>query len=172
MKKFISGRDGSILLEAAIAIPVLVAMLLGMAEFGEAFTIRRKNAQVASTAADLVAQVASVTTANLNDIANIASMILQPYPWTSSDGLQIMSITQNANNATVNWSYGFGNATAPGKGSTYPLPAGLISQNQTIIVATSSYAFTPDVGSYLTGGTTFTSTAYYVPRLGNSVSCC
>ena len=69
MSDFLRSRRGSILIEAAIAFPVLVVILLGMVEFGVAFTVKRRNAQVASTAADLVAQVSCVTTSNLQDIA-------------------------------------------------------------------------------------------------------
>ncbi len=170
MRTFLSSRRGSILIEAAIAFPVLIAILLGMAEFGEAYTARRKNEQVANTVADLVSQVSSITTAQLTDIANIRTTILQPYSATPS-GLRISSVVQNASNATVQWSFAIGNLTATKTGATYSLPTGLITQTQTIIVAESTYTFTPTVGSYLAGGVTFDAVAYYTPRLG-SVTCC
>jgi Flp pilus assembly protein TadG len=178
MKTFLSDASGSILLEAAIALPVLIAVLLGMVEFGEANTVSRKNAQVAASIADIVSQQIKVTTSQLNDMANIQATILQPYP-AAPAGLRVSSvILRNGNaasNAGVQWSVGWGNLSAltaaQGNQTNFTLPSGLASQGSTIIVAESSYAFTPTIGSYLTGGVTFDSVAYYMPRI-TAVTCC
>ena len=178
MKNFLSETRGAVIIEAAIALPVLVAVLLGMVEFGEAYTVSRKNAQVAASVADLVSQQAQITTAQLNDIAKIQTTILQPYSAPPA-GLRISSIIlQNGNansNAGVQWSIGWGNlaslAKAQGNQPNFTLPPGLTAPGSTIIVAESSYNFVPDVGSYLTGGVTFDSVAYYMPRI-KAVSCC
>jgi Flp pilus assembly protein TadG len=178
MKTFLSDARGSILLEAAIALPVLIAVLLGMVEFGEANMASRKNAQVAASIADLVSQQIKVTTSQLNDMANIQATILQPYSATPA-GLRVSSvILQNGNatsNAGVQWSVGWGNLSAltaaQGNQTNFTLPSGLTSQGSTIIVAESSYTFTPTIGSYLTSGVTFDSVAYYMPRI-TAVTCC
>ncbi len=170
MKTFLSSQRGSVLLEAAIALPVLIAILLGMVEFGDAFTVSRKNARVAQATADLVSQQTNMTAAEASNIANIRTTILQPYDATPS-GLRISSIIQNASNATVQWSKAWGSLSALGQNATFTLPSGLISQGGTIIVAEASYAFTPVIGVYLTGVVTFDYVAYYVPR-GTSVTCC
>ena len=116
-----------------------------MVEFGEAYTVSRKNAQVAASVADLVSQQFKVTTAQLNDIAKIQGTILQPYSATPT-GLQISSIIlQNGNansNGGVQWSVGWGNLAAltQEKGISPTLPCQPVSQLQgsTIIVAESS----------------------------------
>ena len=77
---------------------------------------------------------------------------------------------QNANNATVQWSYGSGTLTAASQGSTYSLPSGLASLNQAIVIAEASYNFTPAVGQFLTSGVTFSAKAYNQPRLTSSVT--
>ena len=178
MRTFLSDRRGAVLLEAAIAFPVLIVVLLGMVEFGEAYTVSRKNAQVAASVADLVSQQFKVTTAQLNDIATIRTTILQPYSVTPT-GLRVSSIIlQNGNaasNAGVQWSVGWGNLAAltqeTGNQPNFTLPAGLTAQGSTIIVAEAAYAFVPTVGSYLTGGVTFNSVAYYMPRI-KAITCC
>lgn len=171
MSNFFQGRRGSILIEAAIAFPLLILILMSMAEFGEAFTVKRRNAQVASTAADLVAQVSCVTTSSLQDISTIAAMIVAPYSYSASiAGLRITSVLQNANNATVQWSYGAGDLAALSNGATYSLPVNLASQNQGVIIAETSYNFTPAVGSFMTGGVTFSAKAYNKPRVSASVA--
>lgn len=178
MRTFLSDRRGVVLLEAAIAFPVLIVVLLGMVEFGEAYTVSRKNAQVAGSVADLVSQQFKVTTAQLNDIAKIQGTILQPYSATPT-GLRVSSIIlQNGNannNGGVQWSVGWGNLAAltkeNGNQPNFTLPAGLTAQGSTIIVAKSSYTFTPTIGNYMTGGVTFDSVAYYMPRI-TAITCC
>jgi Flp pilus assembly protein TadG len=170
MKSFVRRQSGSILLEAAIAFPVLIALLLGITEFGEAFTVKRRNALVAATAADLVTQVSCVTTANLQDVAAIGGLILAPNPYTASiAGLSITSVTQNASNATVSWSWSSGTLVAGTAGNTYALPSGLVSAGNSAIVVQAAYKFTPAVGNFLTSGVTFSTYAYNKPRLGASV---
>ncbi len=172
MSNFLRNRRGSILLEAAIAFPVLILMLFSMVEFGEAFTVQRRNAQVASTAGDLVAQVSCVTTSSLQDISKIGATIVAPYSYSASiAGLRVSVVMQNANNATVQWSYAApGTLAALSQGGTYSLPAGLASQNQAVVIAETSYNFTPAIGSFLTSGVTFSAKAYNKPRLTATVA--
>jgi Flp pilus assembly protein TadG len=161
MRRFLKSRRGSILIEAAIAFPVLIAILSGMVEFGQALTVKRRNAQVASTAADLVAQVSCVTAGDLQDTAKIAATILAPSTYSAAiAGLRITSVMQNANNATVDWSYAIGTLGAGAQGGTYALPAGLASQGQAVIVAEASYSFTPALGKFLTSPIAFQAKAY------------
>ena len=179
MRDFLSNRRGSVLLETALALPVLALVLLCLAEFGEAFTIKRRNAQVASTAADLVAQVTCVsasqtgTASSLQDIASIAATVLKPYSYSASiAGLSITSVMQNASNVTIQWSWAAGTLTAGTAGNTFSLPSGLASQGQTVIVAQTSYAFTPPGGNwpFLNSGVNFTAQAFSKPRTGTSVA--
>ena len=106
MTKFLSSERGAVLLEAAIAFPVLIAILLGMVEFGDAYTASRKNAQVPATVADLVSQQTKVTKAQLSGIASIQTTILQPYS-ASDGGLRVFSVIQNAGSAQVQWQRGW-----------------------------------------------------------------
>ncbi len=178
MKTFLSDARGSVLVEAAIAFPVLITVLLGMVEFGEAYTVNRKNAQVAASIADLVSQQIKVTTSQLNDMANIQAAIMQPYS-AAPAGLRVSSVILRNGNGTINagvqWSVGWGNLSAltkaQGTQTNFTLPSGLVTQGGTIIVAEASYSFTPTIGNFLTGGVTFDSVAYYMPRV-TAVTCC
>ncbi len=171
MSNILRSRRGSILIEAAFAFPVLVLILLSMAEFGEAFTIKRRNVQVAGTAADLVAQVSCVMTSDLTDVAKIGATILAPYSYSASiAGLSVTAVMQNASNATVEWSWSTGTLSAGTAGTAFSLPSGLVSSGQEVIVAETSYKFVPTFGSFLTGGVTFTAQAFNKPRLGATVA--
>ena len=164
MRNFLQSRRGSILIEAAIAFPVLIVILLGMVEFGVAFTVKRRNAQIASTVADLVAQVSSISTSDLQSMETISATILAPYPYSAAiAGLRITDVTLNAYNATVvRWSYATGTLSA--NSGPYSPPSGLVSQGQDVIIAEANYNFTPVIGEFLTGVITFSAQAYNKPR--------
>ena len=169
MSKILRSRRGSILIEAAIAFPVLIVILFGMVEFGVAYTVKRRNAQVASTAADLVAQVSSISTLDLQSIQTVGATILAPFSYSPTiGGLRITVVTQNANNATVLWSCAKGNLGAAS--GTYSLPSGLASEGQAVVIAEASYNFTPAIGQFLTGVVAFSAKAYNKPRLTASVA--
>ncbi len=170
IRRFLKCRRGSVLIEAAIAFPVLIAILLATVEFGQAFTVKRRNAQVASTVADLVAQVSCVTTADLQDTSKAAAAIFAPSTYSAAiAGLRITSVMQNANGAFVDWSYAIGTLGAAAQGGAYALPAGLASEGQAVIIAEASYNFTPAIGKFLKSAVTFSAKAYNKPRLSASV---
>jgi Flp pilus assembly protein TadG len=134
MKYFLSSRRGSVLIEAALVMPLLVLILFTLAEFGEAFTIKRRNAQIASTAADLVSQVSCVsasqtgTPSSLQDIATIASIIMQPYSYSGSiAGISVTSVAQTGGNALIQWSWATGTLTPGTAGGSFSMPPGLFN---------------------------------------------
>ena len=161
-------------IEAAIIFPLLIMIFFGMIEFSQAFTLKRRVQNVATAAADLVAQSESVTTAQLNDIASIGAQLMLPF---SSTGLTltISSIAEDSkSNITVQWSCAWSslsssaNCTATGAAYT-GLPAGLLSAGQSVIIGQTSYPYKPAIGQFLTGGWTFLGASYYRPRLSAAV---
>ena len=52
--RWAADEQGSVLIEAAIICPVLVIIFLGMVEFSQALTVKRRVQNVASATADLV----------------------------------------------------------------------------------------------------------------------
>ncbi len=166
---------GAIMTEAAIVFPILVVMLLGMFEFSQAFTARRRVQAVASTAADLVAQNATVTTADLNDIASIGAQLMLPFSPTGLT-LTVTSVGQDNNSKpVVLWTCSWGNilaAAACSAGGAYSnLPAGLfVTSTDSVIVGQTSYTYTPAIGEFLVGGVHFTGASYFKPRLSQTVT--
>ncbi len=169
-----SAKEGSAVIEAAIILPVLVMMFLGMVEFSQAFAAKRRVQNVASATADLVAQTSSVTTSDLNDIASIGAQLMLPFSSTGV-ALTITSVAEDTQgNITVQWSCSWStlssSANCTGSGATYKgLPAGLLSAGQSVIIGTASYLYRPTIGEFLTGGLTFSSTTYCRPRLVTAV---
>jgi Flp pilus assembly protein TadG len=170
-----AGKKGAVLVEAAIVFPVLILIFVGMVEFSQAFTARRRVQAVAAAAADLVAQNAAVTTADLRDIASAGSQLMTPF---SSTGLtlKITSVGQDKHNHIVSlwrcsWSSISASPSCSTGGAYTTLPAGLIvSSTDSVIVGQTSYAYTPIFGQFLQGGVTFTGASYFKPRVSQTVT--
>jgi Flp pilus assembly protein TadG len=185
--RFFLHQRGAVLLEAAIAFPVLIAILYGMVEFGVAFTVKRKNIQIVGSVADLVSQQMKPTCSQLDDIAGIGATILKPYSATPSSLVvsSILICNKNASsNAAVVWSKKWGSLTSlsalPVAAKTdcsvtnYDLPQSLAAQydkGNSVVFAEAGYEFTPAIGAYLTGKVTFDSKAYYIPRFSSVPAC-
>lgn len=174
LRAFWRDRRGVSTVEFALTLPVLLLIFLGMIEFGEVFTVERRIAVVANTAADLVARVKTTSDDELNDIAEAAEQIVRPYP-TGPLEITIISVETDENNiASVGWTWSNGASACDddGAGAPYTLPdQALTEPNTSIIVAEVRYRFTPSVGLFLTDGTDLEAAAYYRPRLADVVDC-
>ena len=163
--KLASDRKGSVLIEAALVMPIMAMILLATLEFGQAFTAKRRTGEVASTVADLVARTACVTQSDLQDVSAIGGTILRPYA-SGPLGLRITSVTAQA---TVQWSFGSGTLAPARTGAAFPLPASLAGQSKPFIVAEATYGFTPTIGQFLVSGVTFSTVSYNYSRLAGAV---
>ena len=94
MSRWRAGERGTIAIEAAIILPLLLLIFLGMVEFSQAWTVKRRVQSVASTTADLVAQSQAVTTAQLNDIASIGAQLMLPFS-SAGIALTITSVAED-----------------------------------------------------------------------------
>lgn len=163
--KLINDRRGSVLIEAALVMPIMAILLLATLEFGQAFTAKRRTGQVASMAAELVARTPCVTQSDLQDVSAIGGTILKPYA-SAPLGLRITSVTAQS---TVLWSFGSGTLTPAKTGAAFQLPTSLAGQNKPLIVAEAAYAFTPTLGHFLVSATNFSTVSYHYSRLAGPV---
>jgi Flp pilus assembly protein TadG len=176
--RIVRDQRGVSAVEFALILPTMIVLYLGIAEVGNAITVYRRVSEVASTAADLTAQVKTVSTADLGDIVSAAGAILSPY---STQPLKIVLssvVADQNNNGKVAWSYsnkGAGRAA----NSAYPVPAGLTEANSSVIVAEVTYSYTPlvDLKSFFSPGpfdikrTQATGNAFYArPRKSLTVT--
>ncbi len=160
---FLRDDQGLGAIEFALIVPLMITMYLGAVEFGHALTIDRRVTAVASSTADLVAQVDQVDDADISDIFAAATSIMSPYD-TAPLSIVVASVYADANNNTkVRWSEAR-NGAAHAPGSAFTLPSGLTQPYSSVIVAEVSYTYNPPVGQFLTGGITMTSTFYLKPR--------
>lgn len=159
-------RRGASALEFALILPVLIGLYLGAVEVNNALTIYRRTLQVATTAADLTAQVKSVTRDDVRDIQAASKSIMTPYA-TAPLKIVLSSVVANDNNVgKVEWSCA-STGSARTKGSTFNVPQGLTDPKSSVIVAEVTYAFEPLVGlsTFFSPGTfTMAQTFYARPR--------
>lgn len=165
-------RRGVSAIEFALIFPLLIVLYVGAAETGNLLTIYRRTFQIAATAADLTAQVKTVSNADLADIVTASNSIMSPFA-TVPLRTVITSVVADQNNAgKVSWSYASSGA-ARGVNSPYPLPTGLTEPGSSVIVAEVTYAFTPLVNMikyFSPGSFTMSQTFYTRPRKSLTVT--
>jgi Flp pilus assembly protein TadG len=145
IRQMVRDRRGVSTLEFAILAPVLILLYVGIVEVGNALTIYRRSSQVASTAADLTAQVKSVTSSDIKDIQAAASSILTPY---STNPLKIVLssvVADEDNDGKIEWSCA-SKGGARAQNSNFAVPRGLTEPDSSVIVAEITYSFTPLLG--------------------------
>ena len=155
--------------EFALIAPVMIAFYFGMAEFCQGYMAQKRMGHVSAMVADLVAQEETVATANLDDIFQIGGLIMKPFSTTPLQQ-RVSSVTQTAGEAKVSWSRGQGVA-ARAVDEVIVLPAGLISDGESIIVSEATYDYDSPVDYLMPAVTRFSHIYYLRPRTVDNVVC-
>lgn len=165
------GRDerGVSAVEFALLAPVLIAFYFGMAEFCQGFMAQKRMGHVSAMVADLVAQEETVAIANLDDIFDIGSLIMKPFP-TAALQQRVSSVTRTAGVARVDWSRGDGMAPRA-VNSTITLPVDLIADGESVIVSEATYDYDSPVDYFMPGITRFSHIYYLRPRTVDKTLC-
>lgn len=168
LKRFAQDRRGVSMLEFSMVAPVMIIMFFGVAEVGQGIVAQRRTMHVTSAIGDLAAQASTVTDSDLSNIFDAGSQIMTPL---SSTGLN-MRLTEVTTNAKLQpivvWSKGYGSLAANTTGATYALPTGLTNAaSQSVIIAESTYTYTPLMGFVLKNGMSFSYKSYFSPRFGS-----
>ncbi len=178
--RFKRSEEGIAFVEFAISIPFLLALLMGAIELTRYILIQQKVEKVAVTIADVVAQATTITNADLANIIDAASQVMQPYSFGASGYVIITSVTQTGapgpgNLPKVNWQYTGGGTMNPAPGShigapnnNASLPAGFtMADKDNIIVTEVFYNYTPLIaGNGVMNGALIYKLGIYKPRLG------
>lgn len=162
-------REGAAAVEFALIAPVLIVIYWGLADLSLGIMANRKTAHLAATMGDLVAQSESLTQANVNDIFEIGTSMLEPFPAGTQLQMRISSVTRNKTTGVIsgdwtpvpskNWK---GATPVDTSGlTTDQLPAG-----ETLIITEVIYDYKPPIGKFVPVQSTFKSTTYHHPRSG------
>ncbi len=163
-------------LEFALIAPVMILFYFGLAEATQVMMAERKTIRAASAVGDLLAQSTTLTPSNIDDVFELAEVLMTPYPTTGTTmKICVVSITSNASNVkTVAWSRAKNGATCPAKNAPVAnadVPADLIAANQTLIMSRVTYEYTGPTNQIIKTNPTFVKTFYLRPRRSHSVAC-
>ncbi|MDC7693211.1 pilus assembly protein [Asticcacaulis sp. DXS10W] len=161
---------GTAAVEFAILAPLLIIIYWGLADLAIGMTANRKAAHLTATMGDLVAQSESVTTDNVNDIFELGSSLLKPFPAGTKLQIRISSVTRDSVTQIIkkdwdqrrNWQ-GTGDVDVSGL-TTDQLPVG-----ESLIITEVVYDFTPPIAQFLPVNTTFKKKAFHHPRSGSYI---
>lgn len=168
LRRFRDAREGVSAVEFALIAPIMILIYFGMAELCQGFMAQKRVEHVASAIADLVAQDDSVSTAELTDVFTVARHVLSPYPTTTLKQ-RISSVTRDSNGvAKVDWSSSSG-WTNRSNGSTVTLPADLIGNGESVIMAEVEYAYHSAADYVMPEQINFKKTYYLRPRMSDKV---
>jgi Flp pilus assembly protein TadG len=157
--------------EFALILPLMVTMFLGGTELSQAISVKRKTVLVNRTVADLVAQDSTITSSEMTTIFGASAAVVAPY---TSGNLKIVvsQLKVDSNGVAKVDSCNKAYQTTPRTlNSTVTLPTGLNIPNTYLIMAESSYTYTPPIGYTITGPIQLSDVMYLRPRLTQSISC-
>lgn len=156
-RRWRTDKQGIAAVEFAFIVPIMCVMFIGAVELSQAITVDRRVTQVASSTADLVARKeSSINNNEITDILRIGGFIMAPY---NQSPLQVVvrnvtSSSTNANSTKQSWQCTFSAAgvnptpSCACMNTTYTLPAGLVSTNDSVVVAEVTYTYTPILFDY------------------------
>jgi Flp pilus assembly protein TadG len=172
LRRFARNRDGVSAVEFALVLPFMLLLYIGGVELGDGLQINFKVTEVARTVTDLASQYTSIDTATMSTILDASSTIVTPYPASS----MVVTVSQikvaaNSSQGSVSWSCSL-NGTARTTGASVTLPSSLQNPSSAIylIFGEVSYPYTPSMGYVITGTINMYQTAYFYPRLVNSIT--
>lgn len=162
-------RGGTVLVEFAIAFPVLLGLYIGSYAISDAIACNRKVTVATRALTDLATRYPSLTEADVTTIFNAAAQILYPYDASKASivlsEVQVISSTQ----AKVVWSRAQ-NGTAQVKDVTVTIPTGIAATGTFLLVGQFKYAYVSPVkfGSY-GGPMSLVDTIVMLPRVSEQV---
>lgn len=157
---------GVSVLEFALIAPVMITLYLGMTEFCLGFMAQKRMGHVSAIVADLVSQQKTVTNADLDAIFDVGNVIMKPFPTTSLHQ-RVSHVTRLNGVDTINWSRSDG-ITGD---SSFTVPADLIGNNQSVVVAEVTYTYDSPADFMLGDGVQFSHVYFLLPRHVQQIPC-
>ena len=98
-----SRQSGSIAIEFALMIPILMTILLGSIEVARYALIHQKIHRVSSYVANAVTQMEPVTQEALADTFLAASILADPFDFNNNGRIFVTAVSDNNGNARIVW---------------------------------------------------------------------
>lgn len=170
LRRFWQDRRGVSAVEFALLAPVLLIFYFGAAEFCQGFMAQKRLGHTTAQLADITSQDGIVTVDELSDTLAIAGLIMAPYSTTPLK-MRVSGVTRDSGGvAKVDWSRGQG-MTALGRSAVVTVPAGLISNGESIILSEATYDYVSPIRYLVPEMVVFRRTFYLRPRLVDKITC-
>lgn len=172
------GRDerGIAAIEFALIVPILLVMLAGAVDYGQAFEANRKLNQISYKVADVISQSREWDTGQVDNILAGAQTMILPL---GTDGLGIVLTVVDVDSAgteSVSWSRSVG-ATAHTAGNPSPvtIPVEMKENDVQLVIVETSYVLVTPFASLIekiTGRASYAFSEHYIlyPRQGDTIS--
>jgi len=172
-KRFIKDRKGSLAVEMALAMPIMVSLLLGGIEVTRFVLLNQKIERASATMADLVSQAETLAEGDLENLFLASGFVVEPFDLAGEGRIIVSSIGKlGTANAVVNWQRSFGagsGATVFGvEGTTATLPIDfVIRDGESVIVGEAFYDFSPLFTGGVINDSTLSRYTILRPRFGS-----
>jgi len=103
LRRFRRDNRGSLVLEMALAIPVLAALLFSGVEVTRYVLVNQKIERTSATMSDLVSQSRSLSTAQLDSLIGAARHVMEPYDVAANGLVVVSSISNDGSGAVIDW---------------------------------------------------------------------
>ncbi len=163
VRKMRRARDGMAAVEFALVLPALLFLIFGSIEVTSALLCKADVTQVASTAADLVAQESMIGSSDISNVFSALNALIYPYPVSGAQIIITSVIDDGKGGGKVDWSQAQ-NATAHSKGDPIKVPTGLITTGGSVIMAEVTYNYTAQSTYLIKLPFTMQNTFYTHPR--------
>lgn len=95
---------GSILIEAAIILPILAATIVSLVDVGLYILAHQKSQRAATTVGDLIARMEQVALGDVNNMIDAAGHVMNPFNFEANGGVVVTSVSKAPGQAPrVDW---------------------------------------------------------------------
>ena len=164
---------GNVVVEFALALPVLMLLFLASAELGRFVLLNQKIDRVAITMSDLVARAETISEADLDDIFSAAAHVAEPFDLGDRGRVVISSVTNaDGSGATIAWQRAGGGSFIKAsnvgtEGESADLPEDFaVREGETAIVSEVFFDFEPFLSEMIVSPRVVYRRAHHRPRLG------
>lgn len=172
LRRFLTERRGSILVEMAFAVPIVLVMILGCFDTGRYILLHQKMDRAASTMADLVSRPTSISQADIDSMFSAASELLNPYSLAADGVVYVTSVSRaSGDSARIDWQHSGGGALGATSsvgssiGELANLPSGFtMREGENVIVTEVFFDHEPMFLAYLLGSGVISHSAVRKPR--------
>jgi hypothetical protein len=172
-RRFKASCSASVAVEMALVVPVLLTLLLGVADVGWYAVMNHKMSRMVATVADLAARGETISEAQVLDIFAAGTAVARPFE-VATDGRALISsiVNPDGNGTAIAWQRrsptGIDAQSKIGVAGAAPLlPGGFaVNADENIIVAEGFFRFEPIVGFIIRGEQNVYVRAFQRPRLG------